>query len=149
MRKIIILILLFTSSVCYSQDANYNILYNNDAESSYWRYIVFDNVYNVDKMLEILAKELKERGFEKIIVDEKTHQLSSEKELGLNINFTFCVYDSNFNPLLSQPNNTIGFSAHIYSYVIYELPVDIKVYARNKIPQLQEDLIALFMSYKK
>ncbi|MCX6156969.1 MAG: hypothetical protein NTY74_03205 [Ignavibacteriae bacterium] len=149
MRKTIILILLVTSPVCYSQEENYNILYCNDATSSYWRYITFENMYNVDKMLEILVKELKERGFKVISYNDKTHYISSEKELCLNINFTFCVYDSNFNPLLTQPKNTIGFCAHIYSYIIYELPVDIKVYARNKIPQLQEELLSSLKSCKK
>ena len=109
--------------------------------SSYWRYIAFENVYSADKMYGILVKELKERGFGEITVNEKTHQITSEKALGLNIIFTFCVYDSNYNPLLSQTKNTIGFSAHVYSYVISELPVDVKVYARNHIPQLQEELI--------
>ena len=140
---------MIVSAACYSQDMNCNILYYNDAASSYWRYIVFDNVYNTDKMYEILVKELKDRGFGKITVNEKTHQLSSEKTLGLNIEFTFSVYDSNYNPLLTQPKNTIGFCAHIYSYIIYELPVDIKVYARNKIPQLQEELLSSLKSCKK
>lgn len=149
MKKIIVSVLLIVSEVSYSQDVEYNILYCKDYESSYWSYVVLDNVFDADKITGILVKELKERGFEKISFNNKIHYIYSEKELGLNINFTFCVYDSNFDPLLSQPKNTIGFCAHIYSYVINELPVDIKVYARNYIPQLHGELLLSLKSFKK
>ncbi|MFZ4590880.1 MAG: hypothetical protein ACOYN6_07775 [Ignavibacteria bacterium] len=74
--------------------------------------------------------------------------MSAEKELVLNVEFSFAIYDSNHSPLLTQPKNTIGFSAHISVAENCNFPEDIRVYARNHIPELQEELIKAINIFK-
>jgi len=150
MKKIIIsLYLLLLPVNGISQPLSYDIIYSRDSDKSYWRYIVFDNIYDYSKVINKLFQEFKTRGFTKICFSEEYHCLSAEKELALNVVFTFVVYDSNHSPLLTQPKNTIGFSAHIFVADFCNYPEDIRVYARNHIPELQEELLSVLQPCKR
>lgn len=146
---IITLNLLLLSAAALPQELSYTVIYSRDTDKSYWHYIAFGNLYDYDKMINILCSELKTRGFTKIYFSEEYHRLSAERELVPNIEFSFSVYDSEHSPLLTQPPNTIGFAARINPVESFNFLEDIRTYARTRIPELQEELLSTIQPCKK